>query len=294
MSDAGTFIQTLRILFDKGIRYSTLIDVGCADGNFYLRVLTAGLVPGAVPLNLDPNPLYEDSLRKIQETVGGHFRICAITDHEGDVEFTMSTHPYWASLRPAEDSYWERINRLSTDKTTVKATTLDKLSEQLALKPPFLLKLDVQGAEASVLRGASNLLKQTHTVICEADIDDFQMINAMMIENDFVLFDLTTINRIDDGTLGWFYPVYINRALQFARPKAFWNAAHNDAVIRQQIERRNAVLQSNAAILERFRNSSPPSSRSNDSSPATKQIARNAPCPCGSGKKYKHCCGAYC
>ena len=22
------------------------------------------------------------------------------------------------------------------------------------------------------------------------------------------------------------------------------------------------------------------------------QISRNAPCPCGSGKKYKHCCGA--
>ena len=22
-----------------------------------------------------------------------------------------------------------------------------------------------------------------------------------------------------------------------------------------------------------------------------KKIARNEPCPCGSGKKYKHCCG---
>jgi hypothetical protein len=25
--------------------------------------------------------------------------------------------------------------------------------------------------------------------------------------------------------------------------------------------------------------------------PATQKIGRNAPCPCGSGKKYKHCCG---
>lgn len=24
---------------------------------------------------------------------------------------------------------------------------------------------------------------------------------------------------------------------------------------------------------------------------AIKPISRNAPCPCGSGKKYKHCCG---
>ena len=25
---------------------------------------------------------------------------------------------------------------------------------------------------------------------------------------------------------------------------------------------------------------------------ATKKIRRNSPCPCGSGKKFKHCCGA--
>ena len=25
--------------------------------------------------------------------------------------------------------------------------------------------------------------------------------------------------------------------------------------------------------------------------PINKKIGRNDPCPCGSGKKYKHCCG---
>ncbi|NLZ89152.1 MAG: hypothetical protein GX916_06585, partial [Clostridiales bacterium] len=29
-----------------------------------------------------------------------------------------------------------------------------------------------------------------------------------------------------------------------------------------------------------------------DHQPRPKKPARNAPCPCGSGKKYKHCCGA--
>ncbi|MDD3808043.1 MAG: SEC-C metal-binding domain-containing protein [Candidatus Pacebacteria bacterium] len=24
---------------------------------------------------------------------------------------------------------------------------------------------------------------------------------------------------------------------------------------------------------------------------STKKVGRNDPCPCGSGKKYKHCCG---
>lgn len=29
-----------------------------------------------------------------------------------------------------------------------------------------------------------------------------------------------------------------------------------------------------------------------ESTPSAEKIGRNAPCPCGSGKKYKHCCGA--
>jgi uncharacterized protein len=29
------------------------------------------------------------------------------------------------------------------------------------------------------------------------------------------------------------------------------------------------------------------------SSPAAKKIGRNDPCPCGSGKKYKRCCGLH-
>ena len=43
-----------------------------------------------------------------------------------------------------------------------------------------------------------------------------------------------------------------------------------------------------------------PSEKENNLSPekknyeniSNKKIGRNEPCPCGSGKKYKHCCGA--
>ncbi|WP_419661565.1 SEC-C metal-binding domain-containing protein [Desulfosarcina variabilis] len=34
----------------------------------------------------------------------------------------------------------------------------------------------------------------------------------------------------------------------------------------------------------------PPASRANDEKPRNRKIGRNAPCPCGSGKKYKKCC----
>ena len=276
--EARTFYAPLRTLFDKGVRYSTVIDVGCADGHFFLNLSAMGLVPGAVPLNIDANLLYEDSLRAIKDVVGGEYRICAAADREGHLELTTSVHPYWSSLRPASDGYWERINRLSSATATVPATTLDALSRQLALRPPFLLKLDVQGAEASALRGASDVLANTEVVVCEADIEDFQELNAILAERGFFLYDLTSLVHLADGTLGWFYPIYVSRRLDFVRPKAFWSPEQNDAMVRLQEQRRQSILESNAEILARIRN--------------RQATRRNDPCPCGSGRKYKHCCGA--
>jgi FkbM family methyltransferase len=251
--EAGTFLATLRVLLNKGIRYSTVIDVGCADGNFFLNHSATGLFPGAVPLNIDANDLYEDSLRAIKAAVGGDFRISAITDHEGDVELTTSAHPYWSSLRPRNDPYWMRVNNLISTKRLVPATTLDTLRKQLALAPPYLIKLDVQGGEHAVLRGAADVLKDTHVVICQADVEDFQDINDVLAQNYFVLYDVTHVGRAPDGTLGWFYPVYLNRALQHVRPKEFWQAEHNEVTINLQVRHRESILKDNAALIARIR-----------------------------------------
>jgi FkbM family methyltransferase len=296
----GTFPAAVRGLLSKGIRYSTVIDVGCADGSFFLQLFTQGLFPGAVPFNIDANDLYEDSLRAIKAAVGGDFRITAITDHEGEVELTIAAHPYWFSLRPENDAYWSRLNNLSSTTRLVPATTLDALRKQLALTPPYLLKLDVQGAEEAVLRGAANLLKDTHVVVCEADMDDFQDINRVLLKNDFLLYDLTYLNRVGDGRLAWFHPVYVNRAISFVRPKEFWEKASNEEAINLQVRRRERILKENAAIIARIRDHK---TRIQDqkivevkSAPSTesaKSVRRNEPCPCGSGMKYKHCCGAF-
>jgi FkbM family methyltransferase len=278
---------------NKGIRYSTVIDVGCADGQFFLHLSAMGLFPGAVPLNIDANNIYEASLQAIKGAVRGDFRINAITDHEGEVELTTSVHPYWSSLRPENDSYWLRVNKLFSTKRSVAATTLDKLRKQLALIPPYLIKLDIQGAEQAALRGATEVLKDTHVVICEADVDDFHGINSILEQNDFVLYDVTQVNRLDDGTLGWFYPVYINRALDHVRPKEFWKTAHNEAVINNQVKRRENILKENAAIIARIQGQKLLTPKTTESKVPAKSVGRNNPCPCGSGIKYKHCCGAY-
>jgi FkbM family methyltransferase len=276
-SDFNYSHVALERLCQKGVSYSTVIDVGCADGNFFLSLMK--LFPDAVPLNIDANRLYETSLSSIKDAVGGDYFIGVVTDHVGEVEITESVHPYWSSIRPEGDIYWSRINSLIKDKIHISATTLDALVDKLALNPPFLLKLDIQGAERSALVGASAVLKNTHVVICEADLDDFQEINTVLFNAGFQLYDLTHISRLSDGTLGWFYPVYINKKLQGVRPGAFWDQKENEAVINVQVARREQILKSNATILNRLRY-------------RNVHIGRNEPCPCGSGRKFKHCCGS--
>ena len=70
MADAGTFTDSLKLLAAKGQRYGTVMDLGCADGHFFLQHHALGPFAGAVPVNVDANPIYESSLKAIKGTLG--------------------------------------------------------------------------------------------------------------------------------------------------------------------------------------------------------------------------------
>jgi FkbM family methyltransferase len=275
MSNDNTFTGTIERLSEKGVRYSTVVDLGCADGHFFLSHMK--WFTGAVPLNVDANPLYEESLKAIKDAVGGSYCISAINDFVGEVSLTESVHPYWSSVRPEGDPYWARMNDLAKATKSIPSTTLDILVKELELKPPFLIKLDVQGAEKAALTGARDVLKNTSVVICEVDIDDFQDINETLVSAGFALYDLTLLSRVQ-GALLYFYPVYINKNLENVRQVSLWDAKDNDAIVGNMVNRRDMILKSNIEILNRLRF-------------GHQDAGRNESCPCGSGRKFKHCCG---
>jgi len=69
MTNVGTINGTVRALFEKGVRYGTVIDLGCADGHFFLFNYCLGAFAGAYPLNVDANPIYESSLSAIKNAL---------------------------------------------------------------------------------------------------------------------------------------------------------------------------------------------------------------------------------
>ena len=112
----------------------------------------------------------------------------------------------------------------------------------MGLSGPYLIKLDVQGAQEQVLKGARDVLTHTHAVICEADMDDFHALDRVLVDAGFGLFDLTHPNWLADRTLGWFYPIYLHRSLDHLKSRAFWEQAQNRQVIKMQDDRRGRIL----------------------------------------------------
>ena len=92
---------------------------------------------------------------------------------------------------------------------TVPATTIDAVVAEHGLEPPFLVKLDVQGAELDVLSGASKTLERAVAFLAEASFFDFffggatfDRLIAAAAERGFVVYDIPSLARRPvDGAL---------------------------------------------------------------------------------------------
>jgi len=145
------------------------------------------------------------------------------------------------------------MNKLHTGTLKVSAVTVDSLVRQCAVQPPFLIKLDIQGAEVAVLKGARETLKETDVVICEIDLAEFHHLDLVMREESFSLFDMTELRRLPDQSLSWFYPIYLNRRLDRIRSRTLWDPSMDQAAMEMQRKRREQVLEYNAHILQEIR-----------------------------------------
>jgi len=125
------------------------------------------------------------------------------------------------------------------------------------LRPPYLLKLDIQGGELPALKGATKVLEDTNAVICEVSTDDFDTIHGFLTSRGFLLYDLTQPAYLPDGALGWFYPVYVHSRLRSLRRESFWDKEDNEAMVRSQAERRQHILRQSAEYLAHLAKTKP-------------------------------------
>jgi FkbM family methyltransferase len=112
----------------------------------------------------EPNPENQAHLEKLRE-LNPALKLklvnLAVSDSIGQAEFSIMPESSMGKLKDsgfqsdADQSGWIRVD----------TRTLDSLLEDQSIAPPNFIKIDVEGAEVQVLRGAEQLIERCHPVM---------------------------------------------------------------------------------------------------------------------------------
>jgi FkbM family methyltransferase len=234
-----TFPASMVLLQSRGFRPATFIDVGAAEGAFFLGRRELGVFPGARHFFVDAMRENEAVYRRLGERFGTGYEIAAVSGAEGLA--TMQIDPGFYDTQPAGPGFEPKYD----ERREVPMTTLDSLVARHGLAAPFALKLDVQGAELDALRGATRALEQSICVTAEIRLfgqrDTLVDLLAFMKAAGWSLFDITDLGHSPAShSLVECYTTFIPARLDF-RGGEPWALPEQLADIRERLRRRRAA-----------------------------------------------------
>lgn len=147
--------------------FRTVVDVGAHRGQFAL--VARRRFPRARLVCLEPLAAPRS---RLERALGGAADVevlpFAAAAEEGESEFVVSEADDSSSLLPMTGLQTETFPGTgAVARTTVRTKRLDDLLAAARLERPALLKVDVQGAELGVLRGAEGILEAIDEVLVE-------------------------------------------------------------------------------------------------------------------------------
>jgi FkbM family methyltransferase len=152
----------LRQLAGLGFRPGTIVDVGVA----YQTAELYEEFPGASIVLIEPLAEFEPFLRQICAAHKAQYVLAAAGAVAGTAMFNVHADQLDGSslLKEVEGAAVDGVPR------QVPVVTIDQVCAEKNAAGPYLVKLDVQGAELQVLAGAERTLRETEVVILEATL----------------------------------------------------------------------------------------------------------------------------
>lgn len=162
-----TFVKRLQ---DMGIAPATVLDIGANRGMFARCIRR--VFPDAEMFAFEPLLHCFAELLELEKTTP--LLRCypyALGDKNGTATLYRSSYDYSSSMLPMGELHKQIFPRsATTSEETVELRTLDSIAADLPLRRPVLMKIDVQGYELAVLRGAIRTLQQIDYVVCEISL----------------------------------------------------------------------------------------------------------------------------
>jgi FkbM family methyltransferase len=197
----------------------TLIDVGANEGHFSRAAAILGR-PARV-LAVEPQADCQAALRaRLEDMPGCTIFKLAMGSARGTVTLNRTRSGSFAStLRPIPGisaEYGNSAELIGTE--DVELSTVDAIAEAAGLDEVGLLKIDVQGAELEVLKGARNTLQRTTAVLLEINYvahyhraSPFRDVNHYLEAEGFSLFGVSSPCLGRSGAL-WADAIYVRNA----------------------------------------------------------------------------------
>jgi FkbM family methyltransferase len=243
------YMNSLLLLQQRGFAPSTILDVGAAEGAFFVDCRQNGLFPQAQHFFVDAMAENEALYRKATEKFGGGYEIAALSVLEGETDLRIDPEFYNTHIDGVQDgTTYQAVRR-------VPVRTLDGVVRRHALRGPFLLKLDVQGSEVDVLRGGVRVLEEAIMVATEVQIysvrDTLVDLLGFMQAQGWALFDLTDLSyqTTTDFSLYQCYATFIPKAMDFRKGTEWCAPDALPAVLAGLRERRERYVREMEALL---------------------------------------------
>lgn len=185
-------IESFEKLKQMGVPVETVLDVG-------ILTCTSELMrcfPDKPHILMEPIVEFEDRIRAIYDKAGISYELvqAAMSDEDGTV--TLKT----MSVREETNITHARITDTQGEGSNFRempSIKLDTLVAQRNLKGPYLLKIDVDGAEPQILAGGKNMLSDCSIVCVEAGVKTFIERANMIIAAGFQFFDVVDLCYYD-------------------------------------------------------------------------------------------------
>lgn len=187
----GSLSGLLHHAKNVGLSPATVFDVGAAYGAFTLDCHR--VFPDANYILVEPLEEYRPFLEAVSRSVPrAQYVLAAASAAPG--ELVMNVHPDLVGSSVYLENEDSNVNGVPR---VVQAIALDSLLKSCGAIPPFLLKIDVQGAELDVLSGAREVLEGTEYALLEASFfqfftggPEFYDVVTFMEARGFVAYDM--------------------------------------------------------------------------------------------------------
>jgi FkbM family methyltransferase len=198
----ATIEGALAHLAGRGLSPRTVLDVGAAYGDWSAGC--AGVFPAARYVLVEPLEEYAPFLeRRLRELDNAVHLVTAVGAEPGEIELHVHPDLVGSSTRP------EREDAVEGERRPVRAARIDDLVAEAGAEPPFLLKLDVQGAELDAIAGGERTLERCDAVVVEALLFEFYVggpqladLVAALAARGFAVYDVVDLAyRPLDGAL---------------------------------------------------------------------------------------------